>query len=88
MPALPVNTEIKVDPKILKTVCGRLETLLLDDDSAAVDLMHENANLLSAAFPWHYSRIEVAIRAFDFDAALAALRAASAESVQSGAETP
>ncbi|MDP2144373.1 MAG: response regulator [Gallionella sp.] len=88
MPALPVNTEIKVDPKILKTVCGRLETLLLDDDSAAVDLMHENANLLSAAFPWHYSRIEVAIRAFDFDAALAALRAASAESVQFGAETP
>lgn len=40
-------------------------------------MLDENADLLHAAFPDHYRQIEDGIRSFNFDTALAALRAAT-----------
>jgi CheY-like chemotaxis protein len=67
---------VAVDQEKLKAVCEKLDALLADDDSEAGDVLDENADLLNAAFPAHYRRIDDAIRAFDFEAGLAALRAA------------
>ncbi len=71
------KTAVTVDPKKLKEVCDKLETLLVDDDSEAADVMDANADLLNAAFPNHYRKINDGIRSFDFEAALAALRTAT-----------
>jgi hypothetical protein len=40
-------------------------------------VLDANEDLLHAAYPDHYRQIADAIRSFDFDAALAALRAAT-----------
>ncbi|HEX5364878.1 MAG TPA: PAS domain S-box protein [Gallionella sp.] len=82
LPDLPEGQTIKVDPKMLKAVCDQLKMLLLHDDSEAVDVVQENADLLRAAFPEHYRKIDDAIHAFDFNAALLSLKAASASSEQ------
>jgi signal transduction histidine kinase/CheY-like chemotaxis protein len=74
------KTAVTVDQKKLKAVCDRLEALLADDDAEAGDVLDENADLLNAAFPNHYRKIDDGIRSFDFEAALAALRAASGTS--------
>jgi HPt (histidine-containing phosphotransfer) domain-containing protein len=74
------KTTVTVDQKKLKAVCDRLEALLADDDAEAGDVLDENADLLNAAFPTHYRKIDDGIRSFDFEAALAALRAASGAS--------
>jgi CheY-like chemotaxis protein len=77
---LPVEqrkTDIKVDLKKLKLVCDRLETLLVTDDAEAGDVMDANADLLNAAFPKHYRRINDGIRSLNFETALAALRNAT-----------
>ncbi|MDP2761242.1 MAG: response regulator, partial [Sideroxyarcus sp.] len=76
LPEEPGRTVIAVDQEKLKTVCDRLIALLADDDAEAGDVLSENADLLNAAFPDHYRKINDSIRAFDFEAALAALRAA------------
>jgi CheY-like chemotaxis protein len=73
---------VAVDPKMLKAVCDTLKALLADNDAAAGDVLGENADLLNAAFPTNYRKIDDGIRSFDFEAALAALRAATAISVQ------
>ena len=74
------RTAVTVDREKLKAVCDKLEAMLADDDSEAADVMDANADLLNAAFPNHYRKIDDGIRSFDFEAALAALRAATGTS--------
>ncbi len=69
-----------VVPEQLKVVCAKLAAMLADDDAEAVDVLDANAELLRAAFPSHYRRIDDNIRIFDFEAAIAALRAATGAS--------
>jgi two-component system, sensor histidine kinase and response regulator len=68
------------DTATLAPLCARLEALLADDDAQAAELYGEHAEQFRAAFPRHHKRLGEAIEAFDFDAALAALRAAAATS--------
>ncbi len=77
LPKEQLRAAVTVDQTKLKTVCDDLEALLADDDSEAGEVLDVNADLLNAAFPDHYRRIEDGIRSFDFEAALAALRAAT-----------
>jgi CheY-like chemotaxis protein len=74
------GTAVTVDPEKLKSVCDKLAALLADDDAEAGDVLDANADLLNAAFPNHYRKIEDGIRSFDFEAALVALRIATAAS--------
>ncbi len=76
LPTKGGETAVTVDRAMLKPVCDRLEALLADDDAEAGDVLEANADLLRAAFPDHYRKIDDGIRAFEFAAALAALRAA------------
>jgi CheY-like chemotaxis protein len=69
---------LKIDLGKLRTVCDKLEALLVDDDAKARDVLDENAFLLSSSFPNHFRTIDDNICAFNFEAALATLRAASA----------
>jgi signal transduction histidine kinase len=71
------TTVVTVDLEELKAVGDKLEALLADDDAEAVQVLDANADLLHTAFPDHYSQIADAVRSFDFDVALAALRAAT-----------
>ena len=70
-----------IDQKKLKAVCDRLMVLLADNDDEAGDVMYVNANLLKAAFPNNYRKIDDGIKSFDFEAALAELRAATGTSI-------
>ncbi|MDO9111023.1 MAG: Hpt domain-containing protein, partial [Desulfatirhabdiaceae bacterium] len=76
LPEERVKTAVTVVPEQLKAVCAKLDAMLADDDAEAGDVLDANADLLSAAFPNHYRKIDDCIRSFDFDAALAELRAA------------
>jgi len=67
---------VEVDKEKLKTVCNKLEALLADYDAEAGDVLDANAYLLNASFHDQYRIIYNAIRSFDFEAALAALKAA------------
>jgi two-component system sensor histidine kinase/response regulator len=67
------KTIVAVDREKLKAVCDKLALMLADDDSAASDVLDANADMLNAAFPNHYRKLEDGIRSFNFDAALAAL---------------
>jgi two-component system, sensor histidine kinase and response regulator len=80
LPEAQGKTAVTVDRKKLKAVCDNLKALLAEDDSEAADVMDANADLLNAAFPNHYRRIDDGIRSFDFTAALAALSAATGTS--------
>ena len=73
----PGKEAVMVDPKKLRSVCCQLEALLADDDAEAVDVMDANAELLNAAFPYHYRKIDDGIHSFDYEVALAALKAAN-----------
>ena len=78
--ALPATEEMSptaVDMDALRTVCSRLEALLLAGDAEAADVLSENAELLHAAFPRDYRQLDSAVAAFDFDRAAAVLRHAS-----------
>jgi len=74
------KTAVTVDPEKLKSVCKMLEIFLVDDDAEASDVLDANADLLNAAFPNHYRKIESDIRSFDFEAALIALKSATGTS--------
>jgi PAS domain S-box-containing protein len=77
---LPVeqgNTTIAIDPAKLRVVCDKLDSLLVDNDAEAVDVMDANADMLYTAFPNHYRKINDAVRAFNFESALKALRVAT-----------
>jgi len=69
-----------VNREKLKEVCDKLEALLAENDSGAIDVLDANAELLDAALPNRSREIDNAIRSFDFEAALAALRAATGKS--------
>ncbi|MBF0606922.1 MAG: response regulator [Candidatus Magnetobacterium sp. LHC-1] len=75
-PTLSVQSQI--DPEKLKTVCAQLDSLLADDNAEAGDVLDTNADMLNAVFPQHYRKIDDAIRGFDFETALSALREAQA----------
>ena len=78
LPTRRLEMPVTVDRTTLQLVCARLDALLADDDTEATDVLEANADLLNAAFPDHYRKIAEGIRAFEFEAALAALRAATA----------
>jgi signal transduction histidine kinase len=80
LPEQQGRTRITVDGRQLKSAVDKLEALLADNDSEAVDVLDANADLLYAAFPDDYRTIEDGIRSFDFEAALAALHAAAVPS--------
>ncbi|HUC63711.1 MAG TPA: PAS domain S-box protein [Alphaproteobacteria bacterium] len=63
-----------VDAAELASVTAQLAKLLADYDSVATEYLSANADLLNAAFPGQYRRIENGIKSFDYDDALAALR--------------
>jgi CheY-like chemotaxis protein len=67
---------VTVDTKTLKVVCDQLIELLLDDNATASDMLDMNADMLYAAYPIHYRKIENSIRSFEYDAALIELRSA------------
>ncbi|MDO8464389.1 MAG: response regulator, partial [Gallionella sp.] len=71
---------VTVSPEVLKIVCDKLEVLLTDDNAEVFDVLDANAELLDAAFPSHYRKIDDGIRSFDFEAALVALKAATVTS--------
>ncbi len=77
LPKKPGKAAVTVDPEEIKSVCRQLEALLADDNAEAVDVMDAHAELLNAAFPDHYRRIDDSIHSIDFEVALAALRAAT-----------
>lgn len=76
MPTATARVKVAVDDARLKAVCAKLQSLLAYDDSAAVEVVSDNADLLDAAFGPHYRQIENAVKAFDFEAALQALKEA------------
>ena len=78
LPKEPEIISVDVNPKILKTVCDKLDALLSEDDANAAEVMNENADMLHTAFPNDYMKIDESILACDFEAALAALRSATA----------
>jgi len=67
-----------VDQVRLQQVCGKLSALLIDSDSEAGDFLATEAARLRAAFGGSYRAIELAVRAYDYEAGLAALRTAAA----------
>jgi PAS domain S-box-containing protein len=77
LPEEPAKKTISVDRQQLKTVCDTLKTLLIDNDSEAVEVLEANADLLATAFPEQYRRIGENIRSFNYEMALASLRAAT-----------
>ena len=79
LPAEAEKVQVVVDSEALREVCTRLAALLADDDSEAGDLLDTHANLLNAAFPSRFRRIDDAVRGFDFEAALSALKEAASE---------
>ena len=81
LPREPDKSAVMIDPKKLKQVCDMLKNLLADDDAQANEVLDANADLLHAALPNHYRKIEDSIRSFDFGVALAALRAATETSI-------
>jgi len=77
-PVLSVTGSAAVDEAALERVCRQLRSLCADMDSEAEELIDREGSLLSSAFPDHFQALSDAVRAFDFDAALAALQAAEA----------
>ncbi|MFZ3127784.1 MAG: Hpt domain-containing protein, partial [Rhodoferax sp.] len=67
-----------MDPAQVRAVTEQLEALLSYGDSTVGAVLDTHAGLLAAAYPDHYRQIDNAVKAFDFDEALAQLRAAVA----------
>jgi two-component system sensor histidine kinase/response regulator len=80
LPDEPSNFPDPTHQENLATVLAQLQALLADDDSAATDVWERNAQLFNAAFPEHFHKIDSAIRSFDFEATLEALKDATATS--------
>jgi two-component system sensor histidine kinase/response regulator len=76
--AAPLFEAPRVDQVRLRQVCGKLSALLIDSDSEAGDFLATEAARLRAAFGGSYRAIELAVRAYDYEAGLAALRTAAA----------
>jgi len=65
-----------IDPAKLKVVTGQLAELLANYNSAALDVIDENGDLLRPALKDAYARMAAAVQNFDFDLALTLLNAA------------
>lgn len=76
---------VQVDGEALEVICDFLAELLRQDDAEAVELFGENENLLRAAFPEEFGRLEKAVRRYDFDVALAILENARSVTVSGAA---
>jgi two-component system sensor histidine kinase/response regulator len=81
LPEERVKKAASVNPERLKAVCDKMTAMLADDDAEAGDVLDAEAGLLNAACPDHYRKIDDGIRSFDYEAALAALRAAAGQLV-------
>ena len=68
----------EVDESALERVFDQLRALCQDMDSEAEELLEREAVLLSNAFPGHFQALSKAVRAFDFETALAKLDEARA----------
>ena len=77
LPEERAKVTVAVNPLKLKDICDKLVALLTDDDAEAGEILETNADLLNAAFPDHYQKIEDCIRSFNFEAALKALLVAT-----------
>ena len=81
-PSPPVGMDrapVPVDPIALHDACTKIAALLANDDSEACDLLDSHTDLLSAAFPARFRRIDDAVRRFDFETALTVLNEAAKE---------
>ncbi len=67
------HAAVQVDAARLRETCDRLASLLGFDDACAVDVLNEQGDLLSTAFPRHYRQLENTVKNFDFEAALKVL---------------
>jgi two-component system sensor histidine kinase/response regulator len=76
LPAEPVNHCGVVDLAKFRQVCQHLADLLANFNSAAIDVIDENGDLLRSALKDDYPKIECAIRNFDFEVALTAVKTA------------
>jgi len=76
LPSEHINQGAVIDPEQLKAVTDQLADLLANYNSAALDLIDENGELLRPALKDAYVRIEAAVRNFDFDQALTLLNGA------------
>ena len=65
------------DPARVRAVVDRLQALLADDDSDAGDVFDENADMFRAVYPDDYRRIDEAVKSFDYETALTALKEAT-----------
>ncbi|MDN3578875.1 response regulator [Chitinimonas viridis] len=70
-----------------RRLIAQLDQLLADDDSDAIELFENHASLLKAALGPHYNTIERAISSYILVDALAALRAAKAQTAALSEET-
>jgi len=70
------SANVEIDLEKLKEVSLRMRKLLADDDSEAADVFADEGEMLQAAFSDDYRAIDDAIRAFDFEQALAVLESA------------
>ncbi|SDS31068.1 PAS domain-containing hybrid sensor histidine kinase/response regulator [Pseudomonas oryzae] len=64
----------EIDAGQLSRICAKLTRLLEEDDAEAATWFNQNAAQLRHAFPDGYHRLESAIRTFEFDKALPALK--------------
>ena len=79
LPAAPLaGVSTAVDPQRLETVCQQLRVLLAADDGNAERVVSQNAALLAAAFPQHFSELQDAVNQFDAPRGLTLLMAALA----------
>ncbi|HWP17899.1 MAG TPA: response regulator [Burkholderiaceae bacterium] len=80
-----IREALSLDPARLQEVTRRLDALLRACDAEAGDLLESEADLLRAAMPLQFADLEQAVRTFDFDSAVAVLRAARAAPAAGGA---
>jgi signal transduction histidine kinase/CheY-like chemotaxis protein len=76
LPGEQVSKKQVVDLEMLMSVSRNLADLLANYNSAAIDVINENGDLLREALKDAYSIIEDAVRNFEFDEALSALKVA------------
>ena len=78
-PPQPAAVSSDIDWGSARQLVARLDSLLADDDSDAVELLRESAPLFKAALGTRFAEIERALDSYDLVQALAALRQARGE---------
>jgi two-component system sensor histidine kinase/response regulator len=77
IPAPSSRLQGRVDAEALGQLCESLAQLFADNDPRAGKLFAERSDLLRSAFDERYADIETAVRGYDFESALVALRDAA-----------